>query len=112
MWFTDRLKDVIKTGGENVSSVDVESVIAAAPGVAECTIVGIADERWGEAVCAVVVAADPAAADTLPAAVLAHARAHLAGFQVPKTVLVVDELPKTATGTVRKHLVRDRLAGT
>lgn len=111
VWFTDRLKDVIKTGGENVSSVDVESVIAAAPGVAECTIVGIADEHWGEAVCAVVVAAEPAAADTLPAAVLAHARTHLAGFQVPKTVLVVDELPKTATGKVRKHLVRDRLTG-
>lgn len=122
VWFTDRLKDVIKTGGENVSSVNVESVVAAAPGVAECTIVAVPDEHWGEAVCAVVVAADtsdgadgnnPAGddpdANALAERILAHARAHLAGFQVPKKVLIVDELPKTATGKIRKHLVRGRL---
>lgn len=109
LWFTDRLKDIIKTGGENVSSVDVERVVSAAPNVAECTIVGVPDERWGEAVCAIVVAADPEAVDDgFSAAVIAHAKAHLAGFQVPKRVIVVDELPKTATGKTRKFALRSK----
>ncbi|WP_182348652.1 class I adenylate-forming enzyme family protein [Tomitella gaofuii] len=116
VWFTDRLKDIIKTGGENVSSVDVERVVAAVPGVAECTVIGVPDDHWGEAVCAVVVADGPASApdpgpatttaDDLAERVRSHARTHLAAFQVPKRVLVVDELPKTATGKVRKHAVR------
>ncbi|GAA4480583.1 fatty-acid--CoA ligase FadD5 [Rhodococcus olei] len=110
LWFTDRLKDIIKSGGENVSSVDVERVVTAAPGVAECSIVGVPDDRWGEAVCAVVVPADPdSAGDDFPARVIAHAKAHLAGFQVPKRVVVVTELPKTATGKTRKHALRAQL---
>ncbi|WP_068403056.1 AMP-binding protein [Kribbia dieselivorans] len=111
VWFTDRLKDIIKTGGENVSSVAVERVVLGAPGVAEATIIGVPDDRWGEAVCAVVVAdatVDPA---TLPDQVIAHAKSHLAGFQVPKKVLVVDAMPKTATGKVQKHVLRASLRG-
>ncbi len=106
VWFTDRLKDIIKTGGENVSSVDVERVVSSLPGVRESSIVGVADDYWGEIVCAVVVpdgTVDPAA---LPAAVMAGARGQLAGFQVPKRVVVVDSLPKTATGKTRKHELR------
>ncbi|WP_338751670.1 AMP-binding protein [Janibacter alittae] len=106
VWFTDRLKDVIKSGGENVSSVAVEAVLLGAPGVAECTVIGVPHEHWGEAVCAVVVADGTVAVDELRAGVIAHARAHLAGFQVPKEVRVIEELPKTATGKIQKHQVR------
>ncbi|MFE3229781.1 AMP-binding protein [Nocardia sp. NPDC059228] len=107
VWFTDRLKDIIKSGGENVSSVEVERVVASAPGVQECSVVGLSDERWGEAVCAVVVAADPdIAPDELEAQVIAHAKQQLAGFKVPKRVIVVAELPRTATGKARKHELR------
>jgi acyl-CoA synthetase (AMP-forming)/AMP-acid ligase II len=109
VWFTDRSKDIVKTGGENVSSIDVERVVLTVPGVAEGTVVGIPDAHWGEAVCAVVVAAEPGEKESLPERVIAHARKHLAGFQVPKQVLIVDELPKTATGKIRKHLVRERV---
>ena len=110
VWFTDRLKDIIKSGGENVSSVEVERIVAGAPGVVECSVVGLPDERWGEAVTAVVVGSDPAVSDEqLEATVIAHAKAHLAGFKVPKRVLVVDELPKTATGKARKHELRAKL---
>ncbi len=109
VWFTDRLKDVIKSGGENVSSVDVERVVSTAPGVRECSIVGVPDPYWGEAVCAVVVPDGTVAGDELTAGVVAHAKEHLAGFQVPKSVVVVDELPKTATGKVRKHDLREHL---
>ncbi len=111
VWFTDRLKDVIKSGGENVSSVDVERVVSTAPGVRECSIVGVPDPYWGEAVCAVVVPDGSVADDELAARVIAYAKEHLAGFEVPKSVVSVGELPKTATGKVRKHEVRDRLRG-
>ena len=111
VWFTDRLKDVIKSGGENVSSVDVERVVSAAPGVRECCIVGVPDPYWGEAVCAVVVPDGTVEVDELAGRVVAYAKEHLAGFQVPKSVVSVDELPRTATGKVRKHDLRDRLRG-
>lgn len=110
VWFTDRLKDIIKSGGENVSSVDVERVVSSAPGVAECSIVGVPDERWGEAVYAVVVPTDAQVIESkLAAQITAYARTHLAGFQVPKHVVIVGELPKTATGKTRKNELRARL---
>lgn len=105
VWFTDRLKDIIKTGGENVSSIEVERVVANVPGVLECSVIGVPDERWGEAVCVAVVPA-PDAAEGLEDRVLAHARATLAGFRVPKKVILLDALPKTATGKTRKHELR------
>ena len=106
VWFTDRLKDIIKSGGENVSSVDVERVVTSAPGVLESSIVGVADARWGEAVCAVVVPDGTVDERELPERVIAYAKRHLAGFQVPKKVVVVTGLPKTATGKVRKNELR------
>jgi acyl-CoA synthetase (AMP-forming)/AMP-acid ligase II len=110
VWFTDRLEDIIKSGGENVSSVEVERIVAAVPGVVECSVVGLPDERWGEAVTAVVVVSDRSVPDSEPeAAVIAYAKANLAGFKVPERVLVGDELPKTATGKARKHELRATL---
>jgi acyl-CoA synthetase (AMP-forming)/AMP-acid ligase II len=109
VWFTDRIKDIIKTGGENVSSVDVERVVTSVPGVAECSVVGLPDDRWGEAVCAVVIPDGTVSAAELPERVIAYTKSHLAGFQVPKRVFVVEQLPKTATGKTRKHELRDLL---
>ena len=109
VWFTDRLKDIIKSGGENVSSVDVERVVNATPGVRESSIVGVPDERWGEAVCAVVVPDGSVDERALPELVIAYARQHLAGFQVPKRVVILAELPKTATGKARKNELRAQL---
>ena len=104
LWFTDRVKDIVKSGGENVSSVEVERVLLGHPDVVDCAVVGVADERWGEAVTAVVVAAPEHTLDE--AELRVYAKEHLAGYKVPKRVVVVDELPKTSTGKIRKHDVR------
>ncbi|GAB3126670.1 long-chain fatty acid--CoA ligase [Tsukamurella serpentis] len=104
VYFTDRAKDIIKSGGENVSSVEVERVLLGHPGVAEAAVVGTAHERWGEQVTAFVVTAPSAEADG--DGLLAYAREHLAAFKAPKEVVFVDALPKTATGKIQKHLVR------
>ena len=104
LWFTDRLKDIVKTGGENVSSLEVEQTIADLPGVVECAVVGRLHLRWGEAVTAFVVAAatDPISEEE----VIAYCKSRLAGYKVPKTVVVVEALPKTATGKIEKHRLR------
>lgn len=119
VWFTDRLKDVIKSGGENVSSMKVERVMAAAPGIVECCVIGTAHEHWGEAVTLVAVSdvlpepgtvGDAAAREaraSLEQALTAHAKQHLGTFEVPKRYEFVTELPKTSTGKVRKHTVRE-----
>jgi acyl-CoA synthetase (AMP-forming)/AMP-acid ligase II len=104
VWFTDRAKDIIKTGGENVSSVEVERVLLGHPQVAEVAVVGRYDEHWGEAVVAVVVTV-PSASSTADE-LKEWARERLAGFKAPKQVLIVESLPKTATGKIQKHLVR------
>lgn len=106
VWFTDRTKDIIKTGGENVSSVEVERVVLAHPAVAEAAAIGLPDARWGEAVAVVVVPRE--GLDIDPADLRAHCKAHLAGFKVPKEFIVADALPKTATGKITKHIIRER----
>ena len=109
LWFADRYKDVIKTGGENVASIEVEkAVYAAEPGVAEAVVVGLPHERWTEAITAVVVPKPGVTID--PEAIIAGVREQLAGFKTPKAVIVVDQLPKTSTGKIQKNLVRDQHA--
>jgi acyl-CoA synthetase (AMP-forming)/AMP-acid ligase II len=105
----DRSKDIIITGGENVSSREVEDVLIAAEGVDRVAVVGVSDPHWGEMVCAVVVVRDP---DTFDAeAMLTHARSSLAGFKIPKRVVLIDELPVNASGKVRKNELRAMLHG-
>jgi acyl-CoA synthetase (AMP-forming)/AMP-acid ligase II len=109
LWFADRYKDVIKTGGENVASIEVEkAVYAAEPGVAEAVVVGLPHDRWTEAITAVVVLRPDAEID--PDALIGRMREHLAGFKTPKSVIVVEELPKTSTGKIQKNLVRQQHA--
>jgi len=109
LWFSDRNKDVIKTGGENVASIEVEkAVYAAEPDVAEAVVVGLPHQRWSEAITAVVVPKPDRTVD--PDGLLAKLRDHLDPFKIPKSVIVVDELPKTSTGKIQKNVVRDQFA--
>src|SRR6266545_392031 len=100
----DRLKDVIISGGENISSVEVEGVLLRHPAVQEVAIVGFAHERWGEAPHAFVVLKQNAHADERE--LLEFARANLAHFKAPHSVTFVTELPKTATGKIQKYILR------
>ena len=104
----DRFKDIVKSGGENVSSQRVESVVLGHPAVERAAVVGMPDERWGEAVTAVVVLRPGAAVEE--GELLAHCRARLAGYETPKRVVVVESLPETVGGKVRKHALRASLA--
>ena len=106
MMFLDRKKDMIKTGGENVASVKVEAVLLSHPGVAAAGVVGMPHPRWTEAICAFVVKKPGAELDE--AGVLAHCRANLGDFEVPKFVHFVDQLPATSTGKVQKHRLRQQ----
>jgi fatty-acyl-CoA synthase len=100
----DRLKDVIISGGENISSVEVEGVLLRHPAVQEVAIVGFPNERWGEAPHAFVVLHEGAQADERE--LCEFARANLAHFKAPRGVTFVDELPKTATGKIQKYILR------
>jgi len=109
LWFTDRYKDVIKTGGENVASIEVEKALYAADRrVAEAVVVGLPHRRWGEAVTAFVV---PKPGETVdPGELVATLKASLDGFKVPKSVVFVERLPKTSTGKIQKNVVRSEHA--
>jgi acyl-CoA synthetase (AMP-forming)/AMP-acid ligase II len=101
----DRKKDVIITGGENVSSIEVENRLRSHPGVADVAVIGVPDRKWGETVKAVVVRA--ADAELTAAELIAHSRAGLAHFKCPTSVDFVDALPRTATGKVQKFRLRE-----
>jgi fatty-acyl-CoA synthase len=105
----DRLKDVIISGGENISSVEVEGVLLSHAAVQEVAVVGIASEKWGEAPHAFVILRDGASATE--AELRTFVRGHLAHFKCPEAFHFVSELPKTATGKVQKFVLRGRKAG-
>jgi len=100
----DRSKDIIISGGENVSSVEVEGVVAAHPAVSLCAVVAKPDEKWGEVPCAFVEL--KSGAEATEEELIAHARTRLAGFKTPKKV-VFRELPKTSTGKIQKFELRE-----
>ncbi|ADR59877.1 acyl-CoA synthetase [Pseudomonas putida] len=102
----DRLKDIIISGGENISTIEVEDALYKHPAVLEAAVVARPDEKWGETPCA-FVALKPGREDTREADITSWCREHLAGFKVPKTV-VFGELPKTSTGKIQKYVLRDR----
>jgi fatty-acyl-CoA synthase len=101
---SDRKKDVIITGGENVSSIETEDALFSHPAVAEVAVIGVPHERWGELILALVVLAEGAAAteDELRD----HCRTKLAGYKVPKRIEFRDELARTATGKLQKFKLR------
>lgn len=103
-FLVDRKKDMYISGGENVYPAEVEAVIAELPGIAECAVIGVADERWGEVGRAFVI---PVAGCVVDAeSVLVHCRARLAKFKVPVSIVDDRPIPRTATGKVQKHLLR------
>ncbi len=101
----DRQKDIITSGGENIASVEVESVLDSHPSVVESAVVGIPDERWGEVPVAFVMLRDSGDVDA--AALADFARERLARYKVPKRFEFGD-LPKTSTGKIQKNVLRDR----
>jgi len=112
LWILNRRSDRIVTGGENVDPGEVVAALRDHPRVEDAAVVGLEDEEWGERVAALVVPdADSSSADSTiePRALLAHCDDHLAGFKQPKTVGIVDALPRTASGTVDRDAVRERL---
>jgi len=108
LFLTDRIKDMIVTGGENVYPIEVEEVLSQHPGVSDVAVIGVPDERWGEAVKALVVRAlGPAVeGDEL----VGFARERLAGYKLPRSVEFVDELPRSPAGKVLKRDLRARYA--
>ncbi|MGW5239219.1 fatty acyl-CoA synthetase [Monashia sp. NPDC004114] len=104
----DRVKDMIKTGGENVASREVEEVIYTLEGVAEVAVFGVPDPLWIEAVAAAVV--PKPGAHLSPESLIGRAREQLAGFKTPKRVLIVDALPKNPSGKILKRELRERFA--
>lgn len=101
----DRGKDIIISGGENISSIDTESALLQHPKILECAVVARKDEKWGEVPVAFVTIKSKVS----EAEILRHTKSLIAGYKVPKAVVIVDELPKTSTGKVKKNELRDRL---
>ena len=106
VYIVDRKSDLIISGGENIYPREIEDVLRNHPAIADCAVIGVADELWGEAVKAVVVA--QAGSSLSPHDVIAHCSAHLAGFKRPKHVEFASALPKNASGKVLKAQLRSQ----
>ncbi|MFJ9870885.1 o-succinylbenzoate--CoA ligase [Streptomyces sp. NPDC101165] len=104
VYIVDRMKDMIISGGENVYPAEIEDLLLAHPGIAECAVIGVPDDRWGEVPRAVVV--PEAGVDLDPDEVLASLAGRLAKYKIPKSLMVADELPRTASGKLLKSRVR------
>jgi acyl-CoA synthetase (AMP-forming)/AMP-acid ligase II len=102
---SDRKKDVIITGGENVSSIEVEDTIFSHPAVAEVAVIGVPDEKWGETIKALVVLAPDQ--QVTEAELIAHCKKRLAGYKAPTSVEFRDSIPRTATGKIQKFKLRE-----
>ncbi|THF63506.1 acyl-CoA synthetase [Pseudothauera rhizosphaerae] len=105
----DRSKDIIISGGENISSIEVEDALYKHPAVMAAAVVAAPDEKWGEVPCAFVELRD--GASVTAEEIVAHCREHLAGFKVPKKI-VFTELPKTSTGKIQKFVLREQARST
>jgi long-chain acyl-CoA synthetase len=106
LFLTDRIKDMIVSGGENVYPIEVEEVLSQHPGVADVAVIGVPDERWGETVMALVVRASTLTVDGDE--LVAFARERLAGYKLPRSIEFVGELPRSPAGKVLKRDLRAR----
>ena len=104
LFIVDRLKDMIITGGENVYPREVEEILFTAPEVQECAVVGLPDKDWGEKVTAFIVLQKDRKIDV--GELKAFLKERISAFKVPKTFLIVDELPKNTTGKILKREIR------
>jgi acyl-CoA synthetase (AMP-forming)/AMP-acid ligase II len=108
-WFTDRFKDVIKSGGENVASIEVEkTLMEVEPKIAEVVVIGVPHQRWSEAITAVIV---PRQGEKIDQGVLlTKLRERLSPYKCPKGIIITDALPKTSTGKIQKAALRKNYA--
>ena len=104
IYVTDRIKDMIISGGENVYPAEIERALAEHPSVGDVAVIGVPDDRWGEVPKAIVVAAPDQEIDI--DALLTYCRTQLASFKCPKSVDVIDELPRNPTGKILKKDLR------
>jgi fatty-acyl-CoA synthase len=102
----DRSKDIILSGGENISTIEVEAILYQHPAVLEAAVVARPDEKWGESPCAFVTL-KPDAPKVDAGEIIDFCRDRIAHFKAPKTV-IFDELPKTSTGKIQKYILRER----
>lgn len=105
LFIRDRLKDMIVSGGENVYPAEVEAVLHQHPGIAEASVIGVPDDKWGETVMAVIVA--EAGVELSEAEIDLHCRANLGGFKLPRRYSFVDALPRNASGKILKRQLRE-----
>lgn len=105
VYVVDRIKDMIVSGGENVYSAEVENAVAAHPSVAACAVIGVPDREWGERVHAVIVCL-PGTSVTVEE-IRDHAKTLIAGYKAPRTIEVVDSLPVSGAGKIRKRELRE-----
>ncbi len=106
LYIHDRVKDMIVSGGENVYPAEVESVLFGHEAVADVAVIGVPDERWGEAVKAVVVLRPDAEVDAQT--LIEACRSQIAGFKIPRSIDFVDELPRNPTGKILKRELREK----
>lgn len=110
LYLVDRKKDMIITGGENVYCAEVEAVLYKYPGVSEVAVVGVPDEKWGEAVFAAIV---PGKGHELDKdAIMEHCRRHIGGYKIPRRMVFIESLPKSAMGKILKHKLREEYGNT
>jgi acyl-CoA synthetase (AMP-forming)/AMP-acid ligase II len=109
LYFVDRIKDMIKSGGLNVFTIEVEQVLIQHPDIFDVAVAGVPDEKWGEAVVAFVVTADGAEPDE--AAIISYCRDHLGHYKVPKQIVFVEEIPVNSLGKKLKRNLVDSLIG-
>jgi acyl-CoA synthetase (AMP-forming)/AMP-acid ligase II len=106
-YLSGRIKDMIVTGGQNVFSAGVESILIAHPAVADCTVIGLPDEKWGEAVTAVIV--KKSGVEVTEADIIAFCKKEMAGFKVPKKIIWHEgQIPRTPTGKVTKYVLVEK----
>jgi fatty-acyl-CoA synthase len=105
-FLVDRKKDMYISGGENVYPAEVEAAVSEMANVAECAVIGLPDEKWGEVGRAYVIA--PPGKHVTAEQVIAHCKERLAGYKIPKSVIVTDIIPRTSTGKVQKHILKDQ----
>jgi len=101
----DRAKDVVISGGENISTIEVEQALMSHPGVLETAVIGVPDDQWGERPRAYVVLR--AGAEVCEQDLVAHVKERIARYKAPREVILIDALPKTSTGKIRKVALRE-----
>ena len=101
----DRSKDVVISGGENISTIEVEQALMSHPAVLDAAVIGVPDDKWGERPKAFVLLR--AGQSATPQELIAHVRTKIARYKVPRDIVFVADLPKTSTGKIQKFVLRD-----